>query len=311
MPAKPITPSRMRYGFTLIELLIVVAIIALLISILLPSLNQARKQARQLLCATNLRSIGSAATFYAEDNRGILVTGNLSNKQPQAGPLPRPYIEWSTPAIELLKYLDYTPDPTVKHGLSEIKNLWGRDGRSTAAYNRWTNAFSRMPVYNCPDHPDPDSKYDYVSNTMPIPFSQVQADKSGNLDAADADSAEGQDVTEVDYYAFRDGKWRNGIAPADVVYFTESQANLREDILIRDQRPNPYIYYTFFIGAHLPLAGLPRIANDQRHPGGTNGLFYDGHVETKQVIGWDPGWPNALSLRLRWFAPFDRGVTDP
>lgn len=55
-------------GFTLIELLVVVAIIALLISILLPSLNQARRQARMLIDATNQRQIVTAVTLYADTN---------------------------------------------------------------------------------------------------------------------------------------------------------------------------------------------------------------------------------------------------
>jgi prepilin-type N-terminal cleavage/methylation domain-containing protein len=66
-------------GFTLIEVLVVVAIIALLISILLPSLTAARRQAKMLVCQTNLRTICQANYLYGASNKDSMPSGPLVN----------------------------------------------------------------------------------------------------------------------------------------------------------------------------------------------------------------------------------------
>ena len=59
-------------GFTLIELLVVIAIIALLMGILFPVLRKAREQGRDVVCRNNLRQVGLAANFYA-DQYGLYI----------------------------------------------------------------------------------------------------------------------------------------------------------------------------------------------------------------------------------------------
>lgn len=62
--------GRSRMGFTLIELLVVVAIIAVLVAILLPSLSNARIQAKATGCQSNLRQIYIACKYYMQENNG-------------------------------------------------------------------------------------------------------------------------------------------------------------------------------------------------------------------------------------------------
>lgn len=66
--------SRKR-GFTLIELLVVIAIIALLLAVLIPSLRKVKRQARHVICQSNLSQWGKIFAVYLTDNDSTFMDG--------------------------------------------------------------------------------------------------------------------------------------------------------------------------------------------------------------------------------------------
>jgi len=64
-----------KTGFTLVELLVVIAIIALLMSILMPALAKVRKQAKVVICQSNLKQWGAIFSMYTNDNGGYFQQG--------------------------------------------------------------------------------------------------------------------------------------------------------------------------------------------------------------------------------------------
>ncbi len=72
LPCSEFCRSAPRPAFTLVELLVSLSIIALLIGILVPTLGIARERARNAVCLSNLRSLGTATRLYLDhESRGV------------------------------------------------------------------------------------------------------------------------------------------------------------------------------------------------------------------------------------------------
>lgn len=73
-------PTTRCRGFTLVELLVVIGIIAVLIGLLLPALSKARKHAKVIECASNLRQLGVGISLYLPNNKGRYPQYAMNNR---------------------------------------------------------------------------------------------------------------------------------------------------------------------------------------------------------------------------------------
>lgn len=115
-------------AFTLIELLVVIAIIAILAAILFPVFAQSREKARQIICVSNLRQLGTAQAMYAQDyDETLMLAQTVTYRWPQ---LLTPYVKqrsfvfcptaiYSAPIAGTLTYQDTITDPLGPTGFND------------------------------------------------------------------------------------------------------------------------------------------------------------------------------------------------
>ena len=228
-------------GFTLMELLVVIAIIAILAAMLLPALGKAKQQALCIKCMTNLRQIGMATVLYAADSEGTLPCKVHPSGPPPAcwGPFARPATYW------LLA-------PYLKVARVETSIGWG-----------WTWDSCRLipggatEVFHCPSL----KKYSDWNPTIVFPWPGVY-----------------QSQGELSDYA---QPWR--VANDGRVYATDGPCgpgNYKLGVLNRIKEPANRLWMTDSIANYGSWSLLDE-ANSVLflHNGGSNLLFFDGHVE--------------------------------
>lgn len=131
-------------GFTLIELLVVVAIIATLMAVLLPSLSNAREQAKAIKCSANARSLSSMVMQYAAENNDYSIpNGDDPNRLPTgwfSKALSTTAVWQDSPLVSMYGYeniLKMRACPSGQGNLNPAMYMTGMPYRSTNVANLW------------------------------------------------------------------------------------------------------------------------------------------------------------------------------
>ncbi len=142
-------------GFTLVELLVVIAIIATLVGLLLPAIQGARESARRMACSNNLRQVGVGIAAY-EVARKVYPKGRAirdGGGAPAAnGSYPEAY-SWS------FRLLPYMEQDAVFKAYDRTAPVW--DDKNAIAMR------SPIPLFFCPSRRGPVQDRNFDNNTLP------------------------------------------------------------------------------------------------------------------------------------------------
>ncbi len=283
-----------RHGFSLVEALVAIFIIAILIALLLPAVQAARRAAKKVQCANNLRQLGLAAHNYANTHPEML-PGYYTNSR----------FGWR---YSLLPYLE---------GQALFDTARANDGKLTPA--RLQVIRSIQPAYQCP-------ATDGYPRTLVAPD-----DPAASGGASDYFALHSFNLDPGGYQGFVSGTWSATseavyqlydrplgesfppwlLWPARLSYVTDGLTN---SILVyesagrgtNDAVPWPYADGSWAMALHSTstVAAAPYFAINQNnvvsmysfHPGGVNTLFGDGHVHFL-AEATDPDLVRALASR--------------
>jgi prepilin-type N-terminal cleavage/methylation domain-containing protein/prepilin-type processing-associated H-X9-DG protein len=250
-----IRPTRPRHGFTLIELLVVISIIALLLSMLLPALGKAKKIAKGLVCATNVRRLSIGMSLYAYTNDDFFPPDRIREKGV---------------GIQVGKYIRYRPR-WIWYLSDEIGPVINPDSYATEA--EFNSALTMDNDYFlCPSLKDKKFaqnirngaygfNYQYLSNTRPGP----NGERYSNFPNRTTSVTRPTDTIVI-------GDSRGAGIPHGEHAYTMDPPKMAYRKNARNFGPKS--------GAIVPVGGADKYSpSDGRHEGKVNISFLDGHSE--------------------------------
>jgi prepilin-type N-terminal cleavage/methylation domain-containing protein/prepilin-type processing-associated H-X9-DG protein len=246
-----------RLGFTLIELLVVIAIIAILAAILFPVFLAAKEASRKTTCMSNQKQLVVGLVLFAEDHKGRLPCAFYNDSATAFGPgTPRQWKACVRPYIRSSRvFLCPDDKDAVKY-----KSVWdNNDPASNLIYDRAASyrLNNTMVQRSARGYPE-------VPCTLSSVFKSTGFILTCESQAYPSPIPPGTPLDQVSAYEF------NQVA-AYATVFEMAQAQINSTMLQPKSCPVPF----------------------ERHGGGANYGFADGHVKWMK---WKDTWlPSSLN----------------